>query len=45
MSKKALVVGINDYCNWNGGVTVGGLTFPLPTCNGALAIRIRLRIY
>jgi hypothetical protein len=30
MSKKSLVVGINDYCNWNGGVTVGGLTLSVP---------------
>jgi hypothetical protein len=30
MSKKALVVGINDYSNWNGGVTVGGLTLSAP---------------
>lgn len=30
MPKKALVVGINDYSNWNSGVTVGDLTLSAP---------------
>jgi hypothetical protein len=30
MAKKALVVGINDYSNWNSGVSVGGLTLSAP---------------
>jgi len=30
MAKKALVVGINDYSNWNNGATVNGLTLSAP---------------
>jgi uncharacterized caspase-like protein len=30
MAKKALVVGMNDYSNWNNGVTVSGLTLSAP---------------
>jgi hypothetical protein len=30
MAKRALVVGINDYSNWNNGVTVNGLTLSAP---------------
>jgi hypothetical protein len=30
MAKRALVVGINDYSNWNNGVTVSGLTLSAP---------------
>jgi hypothetical protein len=30
MAKRALVAGINNYSNWNGGVTVGGLTLSAP---------------
>ncbi len=33
MAKKALVAGINDYSNWNRGVTVGGLTLSAPSLN------------
>ena len=36
MAKRALVAGINDYSNWNNGVTVGGLTLSAPNlsfCN------------
>ena len=31
MAKKALVVGINDYSNWNNGVTVGDLSLSAPS--------------
>jgi hypothetical protein len=31
MAKKALVVGINDYSNWNKGVTLGDLTLSAPS--------------
>jgi hypothetical protein len=31
MAKKALVVGINDYTNWNNGVAVGSLTLAAPS--------------
>lgn len=37
MSKKALVVGINDYSNWNNGVTVGGLTLSAPNLHWCVA--------
>jgi hypothetical protein len=30
MTKRALVVGINDYSNWNSGVTVNGVTLSAP---------------
>jgi hypothetical protein len=30
MTKRALVVGINDYSNWNTGVTVNGVTLSAP---------------
>jgi hypothetical protein len=31
MAKKALVVGINNYSNWNSGVTIGSLTLSAPS--------------
>ena len=31
MAKKALVVGINDYSNWNNGVTIGNLVLSAPS--------------
>jgi Caspase domain len=31
MAKKALVVGINDYTNWNNGVTIGNLSLSAPS--------------
>ena len=31
MAKKALVVGVNDYSNWNNGVTVGNLSLSAPS--------------
>lgn len=31
MAKKALVVGVNDYSNWNNGATVNGLTLSAPS--------------
>lgn len=37
MAKRALVVGINDYTNWNSGVTVGGLTLSAPSLNYCVA--------
>lgn len=33
MTKRALVVGINDYTNWNDGVTVSGVTLAAPSLN------------
>jgi len=30
VAKRALVAGINNYTNWNSGVTVGGLTLSAP---------------
>ena len=31
MAKKALVVGINNYSNWNNGVTIGGMSLSAPS--------------
>jgi len=33
VTKRALVAGVNDYTNWNSGVTVGGLTLSVPNLN------------
>lgn len=37
MAKKALVVGINDYSNWNSGVNIGGLTLSAPNLHWCVA--------
>lgn len=37
MSKKALVVGINDYSNWNNGVTIGGIGLKAPNLHWCVA--------
>ncbi len=37
MAKKAIVVGINDYTNWNNGVTIGGLTLSAPNLSWCIA--------
>jgi hypothetical protein len=37
MSKRALVVGINDYSNWNGGVTLNGVTLSAPNLSRDVA--------
>jgi len=37
MSKRALVVGINDYSNWNSGVNIGGLTLTAPNLGWCVA--------
>jgi len=37
MSKKALVVGINDYSNWNNGVTVNGVSLSAPNLHWCVA--------
>ena len=37
MSKKALVVGINDYSNWNNGVTVNGVSLSAPNLHWCAA--------
>jgi hypothetical protein len=33
MAKKALVAGVNNYTNWNSGVTVGNLVLSAPNLN------------
>jgi Caspase domain len=37
MTKRALVIGVNDYSNWNSGVTVNGLTLSAPNLNFCVA--------
>lgn len=37
MAKRGLVAAINDYSNWNSGVTVGGLTLSAPNLNWCVA--------
>ena len=37
MSKKAIVVGINNYSNWNNGVTVGSLVLSAPNLNWCIS--------
>lgn len=37
MAKKAIVVGINDYSNWNNGVAIGGLTLSAPNLSWCVA--------
>jgi len=37
MAKRALVVGINDYSNWNNGATVNGLVLTAPNLSCDIA--------
>lgn len=37
MTKRALVTGVNDYSNWNGGVNVNGVTLSAPNLSYCIA--------
>ena len=37
MTKRALVAGVNDYSNWNGGVSVNGVTLSAPNLSYCIA--------
>jgi hypothetical protein len=37
MTKRALVAGVNDYANWNSGVTVNGITLTAPNLSYCVA--------
>jgi len=37
MTKRALVVGINDYSNWSSGVTINGSTWTAPNLHFCVA--------